>query len=89
MKYICFILSKKAYPKIESITFFESIGRPVPMYYNPADHYLEVLDEAKRYNKNIESGILPLQTIITKFELTRNKEIANPRKICLHLFQIV
>ena len=44
----------------ESISFFESIGRPVPMYYNPADHYLEVLDETKRYDKvnNIESGAL-------------------------------
>ena len=32
----------------QSILFFESIGRPVPLYYNPADHFLEVLDEAKR-----------------------------------------
>ena len=32
--------------------FFESIGRPVPMYYNPADHFLEVLDEARRFNES-------------------------------------
>ena len=35
----------------ESIDFFDSIGRPVPMYYNPADHFLEVLDECKRFEQ--------------------------------------
>ena len=34
----------------QSVAFFESIGRPVPMYYNPADHFLEVLDEARRFS---------------------------------------
>ena len=50
----------------ESIDFFESIGRPVPMYYNPADHFLEVLDECKRFEQYV-TATLQLNSLVTTF----------------------
>jgi len=71
----------------QSVAFFESIGRPVPMYYNPADHFLEVLDGARRFSdaqiglKDAIYSEKSLDWIVQKFEENRPESLSPRLKI--------
>jgi ABC-type multidrug transport system ATPase subunit len=52
-------------PATDALGFFEEIGRPVPPFFNPPDHYLKVINTD--FSENLEEGKAMVMEISEKY----------------------
>ncbi|CAG5079727.1 Oidioi.mRNA.OKI2018_I69.PAR.g9340.t1.cds [Oikopleura dioica] len=62
---------------VDSISFVEKLNRPVPPLYNPADHFLDILDPNNAENEDFISSAVDLQRSKIKLSIKNDEKLDN------------